>query len=318
MRIVALYLLSAFMLAGNVQAREMGHYAPGVANIRDLAVPAQPGLYFVQYNTYYEADTYRDVRGDNVKTLPGHLGIPLDTKVDLLAVTPVFVWSTDINVLGANYAFYIAPSASTTSLAAKLDGLENSFRADTDASGLGDTLIQPLWLGWRDTHYDIALGTGVYLPTGRYDAGDNDNVGLGFYTGQVQLSSYLYLDETQASAFMLTATYETHSEKDGTDVTPGDHLTLEYGFSQYLTDRLEVGIAGFSQWQVGRDSRPAGLLDLDPNAKGEVHALGAQVAYWLTPRLNLSLKYMKEMDAKTRFEGDWLSLNLTFTPLPMF
>ena len=86
---------------------------------------------------------------------------------------------------------------------------------------------------------------------------------------------------------MLTATYETHSEKDGTDVTPGDHLTLEYVFSQYLTDRLEVGIAGFSQWQVERDSRPAGPLKLDPNAKA-------------------------------RFEGDWLSLNLTFTPFPMF
>lgn len=308
----------AAALMGTADGREMGHYAPGVTNIRDLIVPQEPGFYYVQYNAYYETDTYRDRSGDKVKNLPGPAGLPIDADVDLLAVSPVFLWSTDFEIFGANYAFLVAPSISTTSVAAKLYGLENSFKSDTDASGLGDTFVQPLWLGWHDTHYDISLGAGLYLPTGKYDADDNDNIGLGFYTGQVQLSSYYYLDEAQASAFMLAATYETHSEKDDTDVTPGDHVSLEYGFSQYLSERLEIGIAGFSQWQVEKDSRPSGPLGLDPNAKGEVHALGFQVAFWATPQLNLSFKYMKEMDAKARFEGDWFSLNLTVVPFAMF
>jgi hypothetical protein len=307
------------VLAGATEAREMGHYVPGVANIRDLFVPAAPGFYYEQYNVYYNTDTYRDRHGDSRNSFDlGSNEIELDADVDALALVPQFIWVTKKKVLTGDYAFYIAPSVARNSVASQLSGLENRLDVDTDGSGLGDTFIQPLWLGWRDTHYDLSLGVGLYLPTGKYDADDDDNVGLGFFTGQVQLAGYYYLDETQASAFMLAATYEAHGEKEDTDVTPGDHVTVEYGFSQYLSERLEIGIAGFSQWQVERDSHPTGPLALDPNAKSEVHGIGAQIAYWASPQLNVSFKYMKEYNAKARFEGDWFSLNITWIPTPLF
>jgi len=40
-------------------AREPGHYVPGVANIRTLTTPTDPGFYYLQYKANYATDTYR-------------------------------------------------------------------------------------------------------------------------------------------------------------------------------------------------------------------------------------------------------------------
>ena len=305
-------LAAALLAVSPVDARELGHYVPGVANIRDLAVPAAPGFYYEQYNVHYSTDTYRDRNGNAVSSLrSGGRDIAIDAEVDVYAITPVFLWSTDTTLLGGQYAWFIAPSFSDNNLSASISNLNQSGSVGSDQTGIGDLFVQPLWLGWRDTGYDLSLALGFYAPVGDYNEDGDDNVGLGFWTTQVQGASYWYLDEAQASAFMLAGTYEMHGSKDGTDITPGDHFTLEYGFSQYLSDRLEVGIAGFSHWQVKHDK---GTTLLDNTVDTEVHGIGAQLSYWATPRLNLSLKYMSEYGAKARTEGDWISFNLTWIP----
>ena len=301
-------------------AREMGHYAPGVVSIRDLAVPPVPGFFYAQYNAYYSADHYVDGDGNKRLNFESEGGeVKLDTDVEVLAIAPVFLWSTSKKILGANYAFYVVPQVGKSSVSAKLSVLDQVGHTDDDSIGIGDTFVQPIWLGWQGERYDFALGAGAYLPTGKYDAEDGDSIGLGFWTGQFQSSAYWYLDEARASALEFAVTYEFHGEQEDTDITPGDHVSLEYGFSQYLSERIEVGISGFSQWQVERDKRPMMTeLALDPNAKGEVHGFGVQAAYWFTPQFNMSLRYTKEYEGKARLQGEWLAVNFIWTPTPMF
>ena len=99
------FLAAALLAASPVDARELGHYVPGVANIRDLAVPATPGFYYEQYNVHYSTDTYRDRNGNAVSSLrPGDRDIAIDAEVDVFAITPVFLWSTDTTFLGGQYA----------------------------------------------------------------------------------------------------------------------------------------------------------------------------------------------------------------------
>jgi hypothetical protein len=302
---------------GVAQARELGHYAPGVVNIRDFAVPPQPGFYYLQYNLYYSANTYKDRNGDSVDALTvGGRTIPIDVDIESFAISPVLVWVTDKKLLGGDYAFYIVPSIVKNDPAASLSTLNRTLEFGDSSTGFGDIFVQPLWLGWRDKKYDLSLGLGVYIPVGRYNDGASNNIGLGFWTGQIQGAGYYYLDEQQASALMLSATYEVHSEKEGSDIRPGDHFTLEYGFSQYLSQRFEVGISGYSQWQTQGDKGHDTILI--PNVKSEVHGIGGQVSYWVTSRLNLSLRYMKEYSAVARFEGDWVMLNITYLPGPLF
>ena len=314
---IAIVLIGSISLA---QARTMGHYAPGVVSIRDLAVPSVPGFFYAQYNAYYEAVRYVDGDGNKRLDFESEGGeVELETDIDVLAIAPMFLWSTSKTILGANYAFYVAPNFGKSSVAAKLSVLDQVGKTDDDAIGMGDTFVQPIWLGWQGERYDLALGAGAYLPTGKYDAEDGDSIGLGFWTGQLQSSAYWYLDEARASALEFAVTYEFHGEQEDTDITPGDHVSLEYGYSQYLSQRIEVGISGYSQWQVEKDKRPTMTeLALDPNAKGEVHAFGVEAAYWFTPQLNVSLRYVKEYEGKARLQGDWIALNFIWTPVPIF
>ena len=285
-----------------------------MVSIRDLAVPPVPGFFYAQYNAYYEADRYVDGDGNKRLDFESEGGeVELETDVDVLAIAPVFLWSTSKTILGANYAFYVAPNFGKSSVAAKLSLLDQVGKTDDDAIGMGDTFVQPIWLGWQGERYDLAFGAGAYLPTGKYDAEDGDSIGLGFWTGQLQGSAYWYLDEARASAL------EFAGEQEDTDITPGDHVSLEYGYSQYLSQRIEVGISGYSQWQVEKDRRPVMTeLALDPNAKGEVHAFGVEAVYWFTPQFNVSLRYVKEYEGKARLQGDWIAVNFIWTPVPMF
>ena len=301
------------LLSGFAEARELGHHLPGVINIRDLAVPAEAEFYYEQYNFYYTANSYKDRNGNSVNAVGQ---VQLKGEIDIYGIAPLFLWVTDKEILGGNYAFYISPSIASTSVSASASLLNRAVEIDDDSWGLGDIFVQPFWLGWRDTHYDLSFGLGLYAPIGKYDEDDVNNIGLGFWTFQAHVGGYYYIDKQQASALMLAVTYETHTKKDGTDITPGDHFTLEYGFSQYLSERLEVGITGYSQWQVNGDDGDDSFLD--PDVKCEIHAVGGQVAYWVTPRLNLSLRYLSEYNAKARFEGDLVTINLTFLPKPLF
>ena len=80
--------------------------------------------------------------------------------------------------------------------------------------------MQPFWIGWSGSSYDLSFGLGLYVPTGEYDADADDNISLGFWTAQVQTAGYYFLDEAQAGALMAAVTYEIHGEKEDTDTTP--------------------------------------------------------------------------------------------------
>ena len=82
MKFGAATLITAAMILNVTitQAREMGHYAPGVVSIRDLAVPPVPGFFYAQYNAYYSAGRYVDGDGNSRLTFETEGGgIKLDT-----------------------------------------------------------------------------------------------------------------------------------------------------------------------------------------------------------------------------------------------
>lgn len=310
------------VISCGLQAREMGHYSGGVANIRDMAMPDKPGFYYQQYNVHYQTDDYNDKNGDSVDTItigrgPFEREVDVNIDVEVTAISPTFVWITDKEILGGRYGFYAIPQLAKSNVAARLGNMNLTGDAGDAEYGLGDLYVRPLWLGWNEPGYSATIGAGAYLPVGDYEEDAVDNVGLGFWTAELQASYTLYLDELQASALMLGVTYEFHGEKEGTNITPGDHLTLDYGFSQYLSERVEVGVFGFSSFQLEGDSG-GNETGLDPSVKIQVHGYGAQLGYWITPRLNLAAKYSKEYSAEARFEGEWFMLNLTYLPFELF
>jgi hypothetical protein len=330
----------------SLYAGEQGHYTPAPMAVRDFVMPPK-GLYFLNYNTYYNADTFKDpsgnelnaisvsgtttrnvgVRGRSIPiTVNGNLNIDLVIDVDVFAQALGLAFVTDKKIFGADYGFIILPSWGHTSVQVNANAnaagtisvgpLSRTLSAGRtieikdDKTGLGDLFIQPLWLGWHGKHYYIGLSWSAYLPIGAYDADDIANVGYGFFTSQTQATFYYYPFENKATAFMLTPTWEIHSNKKGADIKPGQNFTIEYGIGQYLHERFEVGVSGFHQWQITEDS---GNDAVNTNVKDRINGVAGQFTWWaVKDKCALVGKYVHEYGPEDRLEGWFGQINLTW------
>lgn len=326
-------LATAFCVASPAGAGEIGHYSAGLPNVRDFAMP-EPGFYSVLYNYGYTTDRLNDSHGDKVESVTlgrrQRIQLSVDVSVDLYAFAPTFIWVSDVKVLGAKYGAYIAPTFATSSVGASLTTRTGrGGSADISSEfGVGDLFVQPIWLDWSLKHWDFALAYGVYAPVGRYGtetielpvlgpltAEETDNIGLGFWTHQIQDAVTWYPWEHKGTAVAVAATYEIHSAKEDYDLTPGQDLSLNYGVSQYLPlDKkkeflVEVGPAGYSTWQITDDSGS----DARNNVHDQVHAAGGQVGITYVPwTAALNLHYYYEYAAKDRFQGQVFGASLAF------
>lgn len=328
--LVVVSALTLGLCAAQAQAGEIGHFAPGVLNIRDFAMP-EPGSYFALYNYFYTTERLNDSGGNEINSItiqpdpgPGAT-LGLNVNVDAYAIAPTFIWVSDWNILGAKYGAFISLTFGNTSVGASLATQTGSGRGvDESQFGVGDLFVQPFWLGWAKKHFDFALGYGFYAPIGEYDtetvnipglgpvkAEAVDNIGLGFWTHQIQGGASWYPWEDRRMAVVGALTYEIHDEKEDFDLTPGDNLTLNWGISQYLPLKddqsrlLEIGPAGYSSWQVTDDEGR-----FASSVHDEVHAIGAQVGVTFVPQnATLNLRYLYEFAADDRFQGESIGLN---------
>ncbi|MBW1711283.1 MAG: transporter [Deltaproteobacteria bacterium] len=313
--------LAAAMLLGGAAASEpgeLGHYMPGVASVRDFAVPAAPGFYYAQYNLYYNTDAYKDRNGNPVNSVTiGPVTFNIDARVEAYAIQPTFIWVSPWKLLGASYSAFIGVPITSTSVQAALS-TETRFglRVDEGQRGLGDLYVRPLWFGWNLKNFGISVGYGFYAPTGRHVDGEVDNTGLGFWTHEFQAGVTWYPWESQATAVMLAGTYEIHQQKDGVDITPGNRFSLDYGISQFIptneagTLLLELGVSGYSQWQVDSDSGADVLAAL--NVKDQIHGIGAQIGLAYVPwNASIVFRFLTEYNAEARFEGNLFTLTFS-------
>ena len=167
--------------AGTGAAGELGHYAPGVAPIRDFIVPS-PGFYYEQYHVLYAADAYKNRDGDSVDSINiGPATLNVEADVSFFAIVPTLIWVSPWKFLGASYGASASVTLANSSVQAALS-TETRFGRSIDESqfGFGDLYLRPLWLGWNGKHYALSAGYGLHAPTGRYDDGAVDNIGLGF------------------------------------------------------------------------------------------------------------------------------------------
>ena len=315
--------------------------------VRDFAMPREPVKAFVSYNTFYNADEFRNKNGDKVnsvsvtgsrtvnvglfnQTLPiditGTATIGIDLDIDVFLQGVGYLQITDKKFFGGRYGYVVMPMWGSTNVevevsadatgTASIGGISKAFTAatsakiDHDATGFADLFIKPIWLGWSDTHYDVGLSWSAYLPTGYYDKDEIANIGHGYFTSQTQASFYYYPFEDMSTAFMFTPTWEWHSKKIDKDVTPGQNMTIEYGIGQYLHERFEIGVHGYHQWQITEDG---GSSATNKDVKDKVSGIGGQMTYWaIKEKCALVGKFVQEYGAEDRLQGQYGEFNLTW------
>jgi hypothetical protein len=321
---------------GNVSAGTLAHYAPSVYNIRDFLIP-DPGFYMVFYAPYYHTDKYKDDHGNPITSITGPnrtgqiVTLAYTTDIDVETISPEFIWVPHWTLPGGGkIGAYVAPSFGNSSVSASL---ETATGRDVSSShsqfATGDLFVQPVWLGWATTHWDLSAAYGAYAPTGKYNTEVTtlrlsglrfrgiapDNVGLGFWEHQFQGAIAWYPWEDKRSALSIATTYELSEHQQGTGLTPGSELTLNWGWSQYVPLRrdksllLEIGPAGYCQWQTSYDYGPG--VDPTNNPLSSVIAAGFQTGLTYVPwKAFINFRFSSEFDAIARFQGNMSSISI--------
>ncbi|OGV42704.1 MAG: hypothetical protein A2X46_05410 [Lentisphaerae bacterium GWF2_57_35] len=275
------------------QATE-GHYVNGVEGIKAASLPP-PGIYWRMYNVYYHADTLRDGDGDKAD-------VGFDVKV--FANVNRLIWMTKTEVLGGNFFMDGLVPVQYTDI--KLD----AFGVDDNKLAIGDPFVEPLGLSWHGKQYDAAVAGGAYLPVGDYDKDDAASPGKDMWTFMLTAGGTVYFDQEKTWAASILSRFETHSYKKDTDIRPGNDFHFEYGFSKTFMQTLDVGLAGYCQWQVSDDK--GSDVVWDEGSHDRVVAAGPEVNYFIPKYLFfVSLRHELEFFAEDRPEGAVTTLTLT-------
>ena len=290
------------------QAQLSGHNTRGDFGLKSGS-QAPVGNYGVGMVFDYTADTLRDRNGEPLPALSD------GGSVDVRFAAAGLIRTTEMKLFGGNYGFGLYAAALNNAVEFPL------LQTDTKTStGLTDTYIQPLILGWATERADFIAGLGVYAPTGRYSPGADNNRGLGMWSYEAFAGTTVYFDEARTWHFAGTAFYETHGKKEDTDIRVGDILTIEGGFgNSFMDGAASAGLVYYAQWKVSRDdfgvTPPAGpFLD-----KHVVYGIGGELMLPLASKSKLygfaNFRYFWETGARNTLEGQSFLLTLSF-PIP--
>jgi Protein involved in meta-pathway of phenol degradation len=276
--------LFALTLTAQAQPIVAGHYPAGAEGIKGASLPP-PGVYFRDYNFFYTADNFKD-------------GPP---QFDIFAYinAPRLIWMTDLKILGANYGMDIIVPFGY--LDWKVMGSRNSY------FGLGDIQIEPVLLSWHFKQFDLSAAYAVWAPTGDFSPSRPDLLSKGFWSHMLTLGGTWYPDKEKTWAVSLLNRYEFCHEQEQTHINPGQVYTVEWGFSKSLRKTIDVGIIGYYQQQVTKDSGATATTKLDRKV-----GIGPEISA-VCPKLGLitSLRYAYEFAAVERPEGHLVTLTLT-------
>jgi hypothetical protein len=295
--------------AAIVSPIQVGAYLPGLINPRDYANPETSGLMAIDYNVFFSSDQYYERNGDKTE----NLDLDLSGYLNVLALVYV---SPEMSFLGnARYIGFISPYFATSDYKVGLSELEDpGLNLNGSVSGFGDLGIAPLFLTWSlgEDKFDVTTGYMFTAPTGRYETGADDNIGLGYWNHALQVFTYYYLRQ-KATALYLGNTFEFHSKVKDADVRPGSRYTIEYGVSHYLSERLEVTLQGGNTWQLGEDSGDD--VYWDSSFKDQNSTVGVGLGYWpVTEKLYANLKWWTNYGMRQHFKVNSFQLQLIYIP----
>ncbi|MBE1423630.1 hypothetical protein H4684_000249 [Desulfomicrobium macestii] len=283
--------MATFVMMGSAALAGSGHYVSGVEGIKAATLPPE-GIYWRMYNVLYTADDLRDKHGKEVD---------VDFDVNVYALVNRLVYSSGIELLGANLVADICVPLVYTDISMKAGGMT---LFDDNEFGLGDILIEPAILAWHGPRYDAALGVGVYLPTGDFDADEPASPGKGFWTGMLTAGATFYFDEAKTWSISALSRYEIHSEQEDTDVTYGNDFHFEWGLGKTLAKTWDVGLAGYCRWQLTDDSGPG-----TTNDREEAYAIGPEVSVFVPEwGLGVSMRSLWEFENKVNSQGNVTTL----------
>jgi hypothetical protein len=300
-----------FFCANTAHAQLSGQNSKGDYGLKS-GTQAPPGWYLVAPMYYrYSADEFRDLNGDRFSALGG------GGSIEATAWLAGGIWVSEHKLFGGNYSFMIYPGLTNNALEFPPLGTDEQV-----STHFADLYLQPINLGWHTPRADFVAGIGIFAPTGEYEAGGSSNRGLGMWSYELSAGTTVYLDDAKSWHFAVTAFYESHGKKKGTNIRAGDLLTLEGGLGKsFMEGAVNVGIAYYAQWKISGDEFGLDIPPITPRKldKHRVYGFGPEVTVPLASKKTLfgflSLRYLWETGARSSLQGNTFVATLTF-PIP--
>jgi hypothetical protein len=157
--------------------------------------------------------------------------------------------------------------------------------------------------------------TQISVPVGSYEVGRLANLGANHWSLDSG-GGYTYLDQKKGHEASVVAGLTYNFENPDTDYQNGVDSHLDWGVSQFLSEKVHVGLVGYVYYQLSGDSGSGARLG---DFKARVYGIGPQVGFLFLlggRQAYLNIKGYHEFDASKRLEGwnTWLTFVLPLGP----
>jgi hypothetical protein len=290
----SIILAVAFCLSrgfGETVAQVRGVYPLGMSATNSGVTP-ESGFSYSNMFLFYSRNRLKDPNGKVIAT--GYNSVTMDMNS--------FIWVSKREILGG----------AKFSMSATLPIANNSLTSDASGpvsggSGFADSYYQPFILGWQKQRVAIRAVYGFLAPTGRFEAGRNDNVGSAYWTHAFSSGQTLYLTENKRTSVSTFQMYEIHTHQKGTSIHPGQTMNLDYSVMHSISPgnewTVQIGVAGYGQWQTTDKTGPT-IKPEQAKAHYRVNALGfASNVSFPNRKISLGIKYFKEFANRSTLQG---------------
>jgi len=296
----------AVLCVSRLQAQRAGQWVPGQYGLNAGVVP-DPGFTYENLAVNYSASTLNDSNGNRIQNITGTYSFWAEENI--LMYVPKF------KILGAKLFPYIELAYANGSLVADLAVAPGAnLKLAGGGSGYGDTYVQPAALAWTFKRADVNVAYAFVAPTGRYSAGARNNISSGYWGNIVNAGATVYLTKNKGTSANLFCVWETHGKKMGSDQTPGQAFTTEWGLGQVLPLKkdfsrlLQLGLVGYDQWQIsdngGTTTVGGVVVPASTLPYYSFHGIGVQ-SNLIFPKKTLAFffKYYDNYAARARAQG---------------
>jgi hypothetical protein len=319
---ISILMFVLLICALPLHSQQKPQWMPGQVGL-NAGIQPSPGFTYANITVGYRSGAFNNASGT---------AIPVTGNYNVWAVENFFYYIPSGKILGGNIAMAFILTPATGSLDADLatqnPGIPN-LNAVAGGGGLADLFVVPIGVGWHLKRADLQVNEGMMLPTGRYNPGATNNVGTGYFGNHLMTGTTAYITKNKGTSANLFTDWEVHGARQGTNgtqKTPGQAFTMEWGLGQVLplkknfSQLLQLGLVGYDQWQVTQNGGtvPIGSTNFTIPASSlpyySVHAIGGQGTYIL-PMKNLAfyVKGYHEYTAYSHFVGTTIVFGGTWT-----
>lgn len=303
---IARYFVIASMCLTCSTAFGQGHYGGASFNPGDYFVPPASGFILPVYYSYMKQNFYNsagkksDVLINPRPDDPTSLNIGQSVSTNSAIIMAMYAGRQKI--LNASWGMMLIPILSSPTANIALDYYSTQTgsgvkRFQSNSFGFSDLYFQPIWLSWEEKKWTYSFTYGVFLPIGKYKAGDMKNVGLGYFSQDIRVATRF--KPTGQWTVSLAATIELNSKQRGVDFREAPHFTADYGGSYTFLKGHEIGAYGYYTTQMGHDKGTEGLRLSD-----RIFGIGAYGSYWFIPgKFGILGRVVQNLGARNRFGG---------------